>query len=192
MFIEFADFVVALEAPTGWLELHEVPASNFVPGSTSASVSEEFIRLIKERVPGKPIRYVVLSHFHGDHAGGLRPFIAEGATIITTSVASDIYERAVRRPHTLHPDRLRGSARRPQFEIVSGKRVISDGSRQMVVMEVTSNPHCDGMLVTWLPRERMIYVQLIPSAADHTDLCPTINNLPSKATRGMIAIGQRP
>lgn len=117
-----------------------------------------FIRLIKEQVPGKPIRYVVLSHFHGDHAGGLRAFIAEGATIITTSAASDIYERAVRRPHTLHPDRLRGSARRPQFEIVSGKRVISDGSRQMVVMEVTSNPHADEMLVTWLPQERLMYV----------------------------------
>ena len=38
---------------------------------------------VKKLVPGKLIRYVVNSHSHFDHSGGLRTAVAEGATIIT-------------------------------------------------------------------------------------------------------------
>ena len=37
----------------------------------------------KRVIPNKPIRYVVNTHAHFDHASGLAPFAAEGVTIIT-------------------------------------------------------------------------------------------------------------
>jgi len=37
-------------------------------------------------LPNKPIKYVVNTHHHFDHAGGLGLFVAEGAIIITHEV----------------------------------------------------------------------------------------------------------
>ena len=132
----------SFEAPTGWLELHQVPASDFVPGATSTSVSETFVRLIHETVPAKPIRYLVLSHFHGDHSGGVAPFIAEGATIVTTAPARDVVKRA-------YPG--------AKFEIVDGRRAIGDETRRVELIEV-ENEHVDGMLVSWVPSVKLLFV----------------------------------
>jgi hypothetical protein len=59
--VEFEDYIVAVEAP----------------GSSASA--DEVIKRIKTAIPGKPIRYVAMTHHHGDHIGGLRSFIAEGA-----------------------------------------------------------------------------------------------------------------
>ena len=66
MAVEFKDYIVAVEAP----------------GSSDGA--DQVIERIKQTIPNKPIRYVVMTHHHGDHIGGLRSFIAEGATVITT------------------------------------------------------------------------------------------------------------
>ena len=36
----------------------------------------------KEQIPNKPVRYVVTTHHHWDHLGGIREGIAEGATMV--------------------------------------------------------------------------------------------------------------
>jgi glyoxylase-like metal-dependent hydrolase (beta-lactamase superfamily II) len=64
MFVEFDDYVMVLETPT------------------DSNVSKAIIKLIKQIVPNKPIKYVSFSHFHFDHTGGLREYIAEGATVV--------------------------------------------------------------------------------------------------------------
>ena len=64
--VEFKDYIVAVEAP----------------GSSAGA--DKVIERIKTAIPGKPIRYVAMTHHHGDHIGGLRSFIAEGATVVTT------------------------------------------------------------------------------------------------------------
>lgn len=67
--IEFADFVLVFEAygDSRW--------------------TEPSLARIHTMIPNKPIRYVVLSHYHGDHIGGIRGFAAAGASIITVSDA---------------------------------------------------------------------------------------------------------
>ncbi len=47
----------------------------------------------KEIAPGKPIKYLVNTHTHFDHSGGLRTYVNEGA-IIVTDAANRAYLRA--------------------------------------------------------------------------------------------------
>ena len=77
MFVEFEEFVVAVDAPVGYPLLNELPASDVAPGPTADWLSRRYLELIREAVPDKPVRYLVLSHFHNDHAGGLRAFVAD-------------------------------------------------------------------------------------------------------------------
>ncbi len=157
LFVEFEDFLLAVDAPTGWLELHMVPAKNFADGETTNSLSEKFIELMKETVPGKPVKYVALTHHHSDHAGGIRPFVAEGATILTTEVARQALEQAVNRSYTLYPDRLGQQPETPKFVLVKDRHIIKDDANEVHLIEVGPNPHADGMLVVYLPKHNILY-----------------------------------
>jgi hypothetical protein len=70
--------------------------------------SNAVIAETKRLIPNKQIRYVVNTHHHWDHAGGLRAAYAEGVTIVTNEMNKDFYERVllVPQPRTLSPDRL--------------------------------------------------------------------------------------
>ncbi len=157
MFVEFRDFVVAVEAPAqAYLEFAAVPAGGLPPGDT---VAEGIIRRIREAIPGKPIRYVTASHHHNDHAGGVRAFWAEGATLLTTPGTRGYFERLASRASTVVPDRLSraGPAPRARIEVVADRRVISDGDRTLEVLSFGRSLHTDESLVVYLPRERILY-----------------------------------
>lgn len=157
-FVEFDDFVMAIDAPTGWYEMNQIPPYNFVRGEGTSDLGEKYIRTIKQTVPDKSIRYVALTHHHSDHIGGVRPFIAEGATILAAEPAAAAARRAAGRDYTLRPDRLTGVKTEPKIEIVDGKSVISDGEMEVQLIELPDgNPKADGFLVVYLPKQKIMY-----------------------------------
>ena len=60
MWVEFEDFILVAEGPNNEVQ------------------SLEVLRQIRETVGDKPIRYLVTSHHHSDHTGGIRTYAAEG------------------------------------------------------------------------------------------------------------------
>ena len=77
-----------------------------VEGPQSEARSNAVIAKVKETIPNKPIRYVINTHVHFDHSGGLRTFVDEGATVVTHAMNRPYYEQAWAAPRTLNPDRL--------------------------------------------------------------------------------------
>lgn len=135
--VEFSDHVLAVEAPF------------------SSDGADAVIRRIKEIAPDKPIRYVAMTHHHSDHVGGLRSFIAEGATVITTPANRAVVEAMVAAKQS---DRLAREPRAPEFLFVEGgKRVLTDGTQTVELIDVGPNPHAREMLVAWLPRQRVVF-----------------------------------
>ena len=144
--VEFADFVAVVEAP-----LNE---------ARSLAVIAEVGRL----APNKPIRYVVNTHHHSDHLGGLRTYVSEGATVVTHPGNREFYEKVVfyPAPRTLQPDRL---SRYPVptllvgpdvFETLTQKYVISDGKRTLDVYAMNGVNHSAPMLLAYLPAEKIL------------------------------------
>src|SRR6185437_12724390 len=64
------------------------------------------IEQAKQRFPGRPIKYLVLTHHHMDHIGGARAYVAEGATVIVGKPDKAHLEIDFAAKHTMHPDTL--------------------------------------------------------------------------------------
>jgi len=136
--VELRDYLVVIDAPE-----HE---------ARSIAV----IDAVKKVIPGKPIRYVINTHLHFDHSGGLRTYAAEGATVITHRDNIPYYEQVWANPRAIKPDRLAKSGRKPVFEGVVGSRMLTDGSRDLFIYHYAGNMHNAGMLMIFLPKEKIL------------------------------------
>ena len=136
--VEFRDHVVMVDAPE---------TRDAIDGRHGCRPEDD---------PGKPIRYVINTHSHFDHAGGLRTYAADGATIVTQAGNIPYYQQVWSNPRTIAPDRLARSGRTPVFEGIVGSRTFRDDVREMVVYHYAGNMHNAGMLMVFLPKERML------------------------------------
>jgi glyoxylase-like metal-dependent hydrolase (beta-lactamase superfamily II) len=139
MAVELRDYLVVLDAPT----------------DEAQSIAQ--IDSIRQFLPQKPIKYVVNTHMHFDHAGGLRTYAAEGATIITQRDNVGYYEQIWANPRTIDPDRLAKAGKPPLLEGVLGTRTLTDGARTLVIYHYPGNAHNSGMLMVFLPQERILF-----------------------------------
>ncbi len=154
LFVEFRDHVLAVEAPGRGGVLGEIP---YDTESSGSAVSEAMIERIHQVLPGKPIRYLAVTHHHSDHAGGARAFFAEGATLLTTPGTRSYFETFGRASTTVVPDRLARTGGGPTIETIARKRVLTDGTRTVELINVGANPHTEEALVVWLPAERILF-----------------------------------
>jgi glyoxylase-like metal-dependent hydrolase (beta-lactamase superfamily II) len=112
---------------------------------------------VRKAIPGKPIRYVVNSHSHFDHSGGLRAAVGEGLSVITHANNKAYYEKAFAAPSRVNPDHLAKSGRKAKVMPVAGGKplVLGDGARR-VEIRAYSTDHVDGFLLVYLPQEKLL------------------------------------
>ena len=144
--------------------------------------SQAVIAKVKETIPNKPIRYLVNTHVHFDHSGGLRTYVAEGATVVTHEMNRPYYEKAWAQPRTIRPDRLAGAPAAAKFETFTDKLVLEDGKRQIEVHQIAGSGHNDAYAMVYLPAERILsqvdaYAPPAPNAPPPTAVSPFTVNL---------------
>jgi glyoxylase-like metal-dependent hydrolase (beta-lactamase superfamily II) len=123
----------------------------------------------KQAIPNKPIRFVVNSHPHFDHAGGLGAAVAEGATILTHRNNEPVLERLLSGPRTLIGDSLAKVTKR-RTDVVQGlgdRDVRKSASGKVIELHHIPNEHTNGLLVAYLPAEKLLWT------ADITIVNPT-------------------
>lgn len=138
LLVEFADYVVVVEA------------------LGNDARSQAVIAEVKRLVPSKPIRYLVNTHAHFDHSGGVRAFAAEGATIVTQDVNKPFMEKVLALPHQMNPDSLAKSGRTGMVEGFGDKRVFTDGTQTLELHHIQGNNHHDGLLMAYVPKLRLL------------------------------------
>ncbi len=140
VFAEFEDFILVAEAPF------------------DNPTSERVISKIKATIPGKPIKYLVQSHHHEDHIGGIRTYIAEGATIIVSPTNLELINRMAAAPYNGNPDRLSKNPRKAIVEAVTNtKRTIVDKRNEAVIYEIGPNEHTKEMLMVYFPEQKILF-----------------------------------
>ena len=139
LIVEFNDYIMMLEA------------------GQSQARAQAYVDEIKRQFPGKPIRYVMNTHPHGDHTPGLPVLVAEGATIIAHENSREFFERALNTPRTLLDDALARNPKRVKVDGVGDKRVYTDGTRTVEFYHIFPAPHSNGLLVAYIPQEKILF-----------------------------------
>lgn len=139
--VEFKDFITVVEGPLN-------------DARSNAVIAEA-----KRIIPNKPIKYLVNTHHHWDHAGGIRAFAAEGATIVTNEQNKEFFEKVVLapQPRTLSPDRLSmfpfaTTGPGPlKLETYTERHTISDGTMTLTSHHIEGLNHAGDMAIVYLP-----------------------------------------
>jgi glyoxylase-like metal-dependent hydrolase (beta-lactamase superfamily II) len=137
--VEFKSYVMMLEA------------------GQSQARALAYVAETKRLFPGKPIRYVMNTHAHADHTGGLPVLVAEGATIITQANNREFFERALNTPRTLLDDTLAKNPKRAKVDPVEEKKVYTDGTRTVEMYHIYPTPHSNGLMVAYIPKEKVLF-----------------------------------
>ena len=127
-----------------------------IEGGQNDQRSETVIAEAQRLIPGKPITAVVNTHAHFDHLGGIRAYVAQGATVITHQSNPAYYRKVWANPHSLAPDQLAQHPRAAKFELVKEHLRLSDGQQVVELYHLQDFGHQDGMLVAYLPKEKVL------------------------------------
>ena len=139
LIVEFKDHLMMLEA------------------GQSEARSLAYLAEIKKMYPNKPLRYVVNTHPHSDHTGGLPAVVAEGATLVTHRNNVEFFERALNTPRTLLTDTLAKNPKKVRVEGIGDNKEYSDGNRTVVLHHVPGAPHSNGLIVAYIPKEKILF-----------------------------------
>jgi glyoxylase-like metal-dependent hydrolase (beta-lactamase superfamily II) len=137
--VEFNNYVMMLEA------------------GQSQARAQAYVDEIKKQFPGKPIRYVVNTHPHSDHTGGLPVLVAEGATLVVQQNSREFFERALNTPRTLLDDSLAKAPKKLKIETFADKKVYTDGTQTVELYHIFPAPHSNALLVAYLPRNKVLF-----------------------------------
>jgi glyoxylase-like metal-dependent hydrolase (beta-lactamase superfamily II) len=137
--VEFKDYIMMLEA------------------GQSEARALAYVAETKKLIPNKPIRYVMNTHHHSDHTGGLPVLVAEGAIIITQKNNEEFLDKALNTPRTLMTDTLAKNPKKAKFETVAEKKVYSDGTRTVEMYHIYPAPHSNGLIIAYIPKEKVLF-----------------------------------
>ncbi|MGP0073559.1 MAG: MBL fold metallo-hydrolase [Bryobacteraceae bacterium] len=137
--VEFKDYIMMLEA------------------GQSEARALAYVAETKKLIPNKPIRYVMNTHPHADHTGGLPVLVAEGAIIITQKNNEEFLSKALNTPRTLMTDTLAKNPKKAKFETVEEKKVYSDGTRTVEMYHIFPAPHSNGLIIAFIPKEKVLF-----------------------------------
>ncbi len=137
--VDFTDYILVLE------------------GGNNSTYTQASIREIKRALPKKPIKYVVSTHFHFDHLGGIRSYVAEGTIVVTTADAQSTLQYMLTSKHLMRPDMLSTSSRQEVVEVVNKNRVFSDATHRVELYDIGPNPHAAQIIIGYLPKEKILF-----------------------------------
>lgn len=144
--VAFRAFLVVLEAPVSY------------------RVGRQLLSVIRKTFPRRPIKYVVVTHHHPDHAGGVRPFLITGSRLVTTQNNIALFARMMKQRHSFSPSvHARWATRqtRPSWKaplVVKGEHTIKDNTQSLRLIDIGAlSHHTNEYLVAYVPGRKLLF-----------------------------------
>jgi glyoxylase-like metal-dependent hydrolase (beta-lactamase superfamily II) len=139
----------------------------------SSDLTKSIVDIIRKTIPNKPIKYVHLSHFHSDHVSGIRTYVVEGATILTTPLTVAPIKTLIDDKGVLFKDELTKNYKPALYETFTKTKVLKDANHEIQIHEL-KNGHAEGMSFVYLPKEQIIYQGDLLSIPEDGVITPAI------------------
>jgi cyclase len=117
-----------------------------VDSGNDAATARAILEKIAETA-GKPVRYLVLTHAHGDHAGGIPTFAAAGARIVCHENAAPAAASLLVAP----------AGKISEGVIAISDRMVFFGGARRAAVYFLGAGHTNGDLVVLLPEEKVLF-----------------------------------
>lgn len=163
---------ILLRGTTHEARRNDAPVSDWQSTWTISAARGKYVR--------KPVKYLVLTHHHMDHAGGIRAYADTGASIVTGPGTAANFRRVLAAPFTRNPVLSSSDLGRTPIVEVMGKHVLGDGQRQVELYVLDPDPHADGLLIGYIPDAKLGFVTDVWS--------PGAGPLPDKLTPALAAL----
>jgi len=134
LILNFKDHLVMVEAPNG---------------------VEEAMAMAKRSFPGKPIKKVLITHYHDDHAGRLDHYINNGIPVLTTEGNIDYIRHFTNAEHAVISSGMEKNS--AIVESFIKKKTLKDDSLHVELMDFGPNSHANELVVLYFPKERILY-----------------------------------
>ena len=92
-----------------------------------------------------------------DHTGGLRTFVAEGASVIVPGPDKAYFEKDIAAPRTLVPDELQKKPQAATIVEVQDQMSLKDDTDEIRIYNIP-NPHVQGMFIAHVVKGNVVYV----------------------------------
>ncbi len=146
------DCVAVVDAPASFGSISPLP-----PASPSPDLSREVLDMAAEAFPGKKICWVIPTHHHGDHFGGIGPYVRAGAAVVTTPGNRDLARRVIEYGVKASGNWSDAEEFAPRVETVTGKKVLGEGDGRLEVYSVPGTLHAEEILFVYFPAYRIAF-----------------------------------
>ena len=132
----------------GELVLYDSPVNNRRSAAVLSKVRSSFST--------DPIKYVVNSHNHFDHVGGVRGNLAEGGELVVGQGSKAAYEAILKNPYTVLPNPIEGKT--VNVIGVTSEMTIGTGDDQLILYTLaTEHAEHNDYVVIYKPSTKTLY-----------------------------------
>ena len=115
---------------------------------------------------GKPVKQLVLTHHHSDHTGGVRSYMAEGATLLVPEPDKKHFVKVALAEHVV-ADELQNKKRSVEITEIKNEMTLKDDATEIRLIRIP-NHHADGMLIAHIMPANIVYVTDLYSPGSDT------------------------
>jgi len=138
--VEFKDFFMAIDVPL------------------CSENGELMLAEARKLAPGKPVKYYAFGHHHPWALGGVRPFIRNGATILTVPEDEAYLRFIATAKHSLKPDSLQLQPRPLHTAPVNDSFTVTDGETTVQMIRIgEQSHHTKDFMVFYFPKEKLLF-----------------------------------
>jgi cyclase len=172
---KISDSFYTLDGDGGTIGVLIGPDGVFMVDSQRAQLTDKIAAAIKQ-LTNSPIRFLVLTHDHADHTGGVENFAKMGVTIIARN---EVRKRMA--DGTVAPGLAPAAAGALPVITIEGRTTFHLDGEDVQLIPI-ANAHTDGDTIVWFPKNNVIMCGDFYRSAGY----PNIDRLGGGSVTGMI------